>query len=337
MKAYSIITLNEFLIRRQADFPYAKGELSRLLTHIGVAAKIINKKINKAGLVDILSSVKNTKKISEQNGLDIFAEKQFVNSLKASGECCGVLSGIGPKIYAFDEDEPNNGKYIFTVFPVDGSSNIEVNVSVGSVFSIYRRVSPRGNKACQEDFIQAGRNQVAAGYIIHGSSTMLVFTTGRGVNGFTFDPSIGEFCLSHTDIRTPQSGKIYSINQGNYLEFHPGVKKYIKYCQEIDKPTNRPYSSRYIGSLVSDFHRNLLKGGIFIYPVTAKDQNGKLLLINECNPISFIAEQAGAKAINGDDRLLEINPQSINQKSPLYIGSRRMVDKLEEFLQMDNN
>ena len=271
--------------------------------------------------------------MSEQNGLDAFAEQQFVNSLNASGECCGVLSGLGPGIFTFDEKESNTGKYIFTVYPVDGSSNIDVNVSVGSVFSIYRRISRTGQKADKEDFIQEGRTQVAAGYIIHGSSTMLVFTTGRGVNGFTFDPSIGEFCLSHPDIRTPESGKIYSINQGNYLEFPTGVKNYIKYCQEIDKPTNRPYSSRYIGSLVSDFHRNLLKGGIFIYPVTAKDPEGKLLLVNECNPISFIAEQAGGKAINGKERILEIKPSSIDQKIPLYIGSRRMVDKLEEFLQ----
>jgi len=331
MNGYSIITLNEFIIRHQADFPYAKGELSHLLTHVGVAAKIINKKINKAGLVDILGS-DNKKDFSDQNGLDAFAELQFVNSLKASGECCGVLSGLGPKAFTFKEKEPNNGKYIFTVYPVDGSSNIDVNVSVGSVFSIYRRLSKRGEKANIADFNQEGRNQVAAGYIIHGSSTMLVFTTGRGVNGFTFDPSIGEFCLSHSNIKTPESGKIYSINQGNYLEFPTGVKDYIKYCQEIDKPTNRPYSSRYIGSLVSDFHRNLLKGGIFIYPVTAKDPMGKLLLINECNPISFIAEQAGAKAINGKDRILELKPDSIKQQTPLYIGSRRMVDKLEEFL-----
>ena len=266
MNGNSIITLNEFIIRHQADFPYAKGDLSHLLTHLGVAAKIINKKINKAGLVDMLSSVKTEKSLKEQNGLDKFAELQFVNSLKASGECCGVLSGLGPRIFKFNEKEPIKAKYIFTVYPVDGSSNIDVNVSVGSVFSIYRRISPRGGKAISKDFQQEGRNQVAAGYVIHGSSTMLVFTTGRGVNGFTFDPSIGEFCLSHPNIKTPESGKIYSINQGNYLEFPTGVKNYIKYCQEIDKPTSRPYSSRYIGSLVSDFHRNLLKGGIFMYP-----------------------------------------------------------------------
>ncbi|MFC2117918.1 class 1 fructose-bisphosphatase [Bacteroidota bacterium] len=333
MKAYSIITLNEFIIRRQADFPYAKGELSHLLSHLGVAAKIINKRINKAGLIDILGAFENNKIGKELNNLDEFSEKQFVNSLKASGECCGVLSGTGPRIITFDDKTANQGKYIVNIFPLDGSSNVDVNVSSGSIFSIYRRRSARGNKATTEDFLQEGRNQIVAGYIIYGSSTMLVFTSGRGVNGFTLDPSIGEFCLSHPDIRTPVSGKIYSINQGNYLEFPTGIKKYIKYCQEIDKPTKRPYSSRYIGSLVSDFHRNILKGGIFIYPPSAKYPKGKLFLQNECNPMAFITEQTGAKAINGEDRILEIKPSEIGQTVPLYIGSRRMVDKLEEFLQ----
>ena len=333
MKFYPIVTLNEFIIRRQADFPYAKGELTHLLTHIGVAAKIVNKKVNKAGLVDILGKIGEINvQGEEQKKLDVFADEQFINALKACGECCGIASEENQEIITFDDEMANDGKYIFCMDPLDGSSNIDVNVSIGTIFSIYRRISKRGHKAQPEDFIQAGTEQVAAGYIIYGSSTMLVITTGRGVNGFTYDPSIGEFCLSHPDIKTPEKGNIYSINEGNYLKFPDGVKKFIKYCQEIEPTTNRPYSSRYIGSLVSDFHRNLLKGGVFIYPETANAPNGKLRLIYECNPMSFIAEQAGAMATDGTQRILEIKPQDLHQRTPFYIGSKSMVELAEEFL-----
>jgi len=334
MKTYPIVTLNEFIIRRQADFPYAKGELSHLLTHIGVASKIVNKKVNKAGLVDILGKAGEINvQGEEQKKLDVFADEQFINALKACGECCGVASEENQEIITFEDEMANDGKYIFCMDPLDGSSNIDVNVSIGTIFSIYRRKSKRGHKAQPEDFLQSGTEQIAAGYIIYGSSTMLVYTTGRGVNGFTYDPSIGEFCLSHPDIKTPESGQIYSINEGNYLKFPDGVKKLIKYCQEIDIPTNRPYSSRYIGSLVSDFHRNLLKGGLFIYPETASAPNGKLRLIYECNPMSFIAEQAGARATNGLIRILDIKPKDLHQRTPFYIGSKNMVILAEEFLQ----
>lgn len=333
MKFYPIVTLNEFIIRRQADFPYAKGELTHLLTHIGVAAKIVNKKVNKAGLVDILGKIGEINvQGEEQKKLDVFADEQFINALKACGECCGIASEENQEIITFDDEMANDGKYIFCMDPLDGSSNIDVNVSIGTIFSIYRRISKRGHKAQPEDFLQAGTEQVAAGYIIYGSSTMLVITTGRGVNGFTYDPSIGEFCLSHPDIKTPEKGNIYSINEGNYLKFPDGVKKFIKYCQEIEPKTNRPYSSRYIGSLVSDFHRNLLKGGVFIYPETASAPNGKLRLIYECNPMSFIAEQAGAMATDGTQRILEIKPQDLHQRTPFYIGSKSMVELAEEFL-----
>lgn len=333
MKFYPIVTLNEFIIRRQADFPYAKGELTHLLTHIGVAAKIVNKKVNKAGLVDILGKIGEINvQGEEQKKLDVFADEQFINALKACGECCGIASEENQEIITFDDEMANDGKYIFCMDPLDGSSNIDVNVSIGTIFSIYRRISKRGHKAQPEDFLQAGTEQVAAGYIIYGSSTMLVITTGRGVNGFTYDPSIGEFCLSHPDIKTPEKGNIYSINEGNYLKFPDGVKKFIKYCQEIEPKTNRPYSSRYIGSLVSDFHRNLLKGGVFIYPETANAPNGKLRLIYECNPMSFIAEQAGAMATDGTQRILEIKPQDLHQRTPFYIGSKSMVELAEEFL-----
>lgn len=333
MKNYKVLTLSEFINRRQADFPYAKGELSRLLHYIAVGAKIVNKKVNKAGLVDILGEAGDVNIQGEdQKKLDVFANEQFIAVLRASGECCGVASEENQEIVTFDEPFAREGKYVICMDPLDGSSNIDVNVSIGTIFSIYRRVSERGEKAQLLDFLQPGINQVAAGYIIYGSSTMLVYTTGYGVNGFTLDSSIGEFCLSNQNMTTPEDGKIYSLNEGNYVHFPSGVKNYIKYCQEKDPSTDRPYSSRYIGSLVADFHRNLLKGGIFIYPQTAKSPKGKLRLLYECNPIAFIAEQAGGKASDGHNRILEINPESLHQRVPFYTGSSNMVDKVEEFL-----
>ncbi|MCK9326648.1 MAG: class 1 fructose-bisphosphatase [Bacteroidales bacterium] len=337
MKSYHITTLNEFIIRRQADFPYAKGELSRLLSHLGIAAKIVSKKINKAGLVDILGeSGEVNVQGEEQIKLDLFADQTFISALKASGEVCGFVTEENSEIITFEDNLSRDGKYIFLMDPLDGSSNVDVNVSVGTIFGIYRRVTQRGHLAGQEDFLQEGNRMVAAGYIIYGSSTMLVYTTGKGVNGFTLDPSIGEFCLSHPDIRMPETGTIYSINEGHYARFPEGVKRYIKYCQEIDPPTSRPYTSRYIGSLVADFHRNLLKGGIFLYPSTAKAPSGKLRLAYECNPIAFIAEQAGGKASDGEKRTLDQKPTSLHQRTPYYVGSLRMVELLEEFLQQNS-
>jgi fructose-1,6-bisphosphatase I len=216
--------------------------------------------------------------------------------------------------------------------PVDGSSNIDVNVSIGTIFSIYYRRSPLGTKATINDFLQRGDKQVAAGYILYGSSTMLVYTTGHGVNGFTLDPSIGEFCLSHPDIRTPDEGRIYSINEGNYVKFPDAIKQYIKYCQTYDPDTDRPYTSRYIGSLVSDFHRNMLLGGIFLYPQIHSAPEGKLRLCYECNPIAFLAEQAGAMASNGTRRILEIEPQSLHSRSPFYVGTPHMVEMVRALL-----
>jgi fructose-1,6-bisphosphatase I len=333
MKGYRIKTLNEFIIERQAEFPFAKGELTRLLHHVGIASKIVHKKVNKAGLVDILGDIGNRNVQGEdQKKLDVFADWQFINALKASGECCGIASEENEGTIAFDDDFSKEGNYIFLMDPLDGSSNIDVNVSIGTIFSIYRRISPRGTQPVMEDFLQKGVNQVAAGYIIYGSSTMLVYTTGRGVNGFTLDTSIGEYCLSHSRIQTPMAGSIYSINEGNYVHFPDGVKKYIKYCQVMDPETDRPYSSRYIGSLVADFHRNLLKGGIFIYPQTEKAPEGKLRLLYECNPIAYLAEQAGGKASDGFRRIMEIEPKSLHQRTPFYAGSKNMVGKLEEFL-----
>lgn len=331
-----ILTLNEVIIQKQSAFPYAKGELSRLLSHIGLAAKIVNNKVNKAGLeTSILGSTDNINVQGEsQQKLDVYADETFSKALQASGLVCGIASEENDEIVVFNDDLSLDGSYIVCIDPLDGSSNIDVNVSVGTIFSIYRRISPQGQKVNIEDFLQPGTKQIAAGYIIYGSSTMMVYTTGLGTTGFTYDPSIGEFCLSHYYMVTPKTGKIYSINEGNYMNFPQGVKQYIKYCQEQDEESSRPYTSRYIGSLVADFHRNLLKGGIYIYPTTASAPNGKLRLLYECNPIAFLAEQAGGLATDGyGNRIMEIQPTSLHQRTPYFTGSKNMVLKAEEFMQ----
>ncbi len=328
-----VITLNEFIIHQQSEFPEARGSFSCLLHHIGIAAKKVNREVNKAGLVDILGRV-GCENIQgeEQQKLDVFANEAFMTELQASGECCGVASEENEDATIFNEGLCRNAKYIVCMDPLDGSSNIDVNVSVGTIFSIYRRKSPIGTPAILEDFLQKGSEMVAAGYIMYGSSTMLVYTVGRGVYGFTLDPSLGEFCLSHPDMKMSATGKIYSINEGNYEKFPVGIKQYIKYCQVKDEQTNRPYTSRYIGSLVADFHRNLLKGGVFMYPPTDSHPTGKLRLLYECNPMSFIAEQAGGQAFGQDGRILDIEPRSIHQRVPFYVGSYDMVAKVMEFL-----
>ena len=332
------ITLNEFIIHQQAEFPEAAGNFSCLLHHIGIAAKKVNREVNKAGLVDILgrSGCENVQG-EEQQKLDVYANEAFMEELQASGECCGIASEENEDVTTFHEGLCRNAKYIVCMDPLDGSSNIDVNVSVGTIFSIYRRKSPIGEAAVLDDFLQKGSEMVAAGYIIYGSSTMLVYTVGRGVNGFTLDPSLGEFCLSHPNIKTPASGKIYSINEGNYEKFPVGIKKYIKYCQEKDAKTNRPYTSRYIGSLVADFHRNMLKGGVFMYPSTDNHPNGKLRLLYECNPIAFIAEQAGGLAFSEEGRILDLQPEAIHQRVTFYAGAHDMVMKVKEFLNFFNN
>ncbi len=330
-----ILTLNEVIIQKQSAFPYAKGELSRLLSHIGLAAKIVNNKVNKAGLESSIigeTDVVNVQGEAQQK-LDAYADEIFIKALQASGIVCGIASEENDEIIIFDDDLSLDGKYVICIDPLDGSSNIDVNVSVGTIFSVYRRVSPPGQKVTVEDFLQPGNKQVAAGYVIYGSSTMLVYTTGLGTTGFTYEPSIGEFCLSHYYMVTPKTGKIYSINEGNYVKFPKGVKKYIKYCQENKPESNRPYTSRYIGSLVADFHRNLLKGGIYVYPKTASAPNGKLRLLYECNPIAFLAEQAGGMATDGyGNRILDIIPTDIHQRVSFFTGSKKMVEKAEEFM-----
>lgn len=331
---YSIKTLTQFIIEQQADIPYATGEFTRLLYHIGVAAKFVNKKVNKAGLVDILGEAgKVNVQGEEQKKLDLLANWQFTQALRNSHECCGIASEEDQEVVTWNEDEMSrDGNYVVCMDPLDGSSNIDVNVSIGTIFGIYRRISPRGQNVTPEDFLQPGNKQVAAGYVIYGSSTMLVYTAGNGVFGFTLDPAIGEFCLSNYKIITPLQGRMYSVNEGNYVHFPQGIKNYIKHCQIIDKEHNKPYTSRYIGSLVADFHRNLLKGGIYMYPPTAAAPNGKLRLLYECNPIAFIAEQAGGKATNGSERILDIQPESIHQRVPFYVGSANMVDTVGQML-----
>jgi fructose-1,6-bisphosphatase I len=327
-----VTTLGQFIIERQADFPYAKGELSRLLRDIGIASKIVNREVNKAGLVDILGEHGSTNIQGERvKKLDVYANEQFIAALGAGGETCAIASEENDDLVPITTRVSKNAKYIVCVDPLDGSSNIDVNVSIGTIFSIYRRAA-FDQPPTETDFLQQGTAQVAAGYVIYGSSTMLVYTTQRGVNGFTLDPSIGEFCLSHPDMKCPETGSIYSVNEGNYAQFPEGVKQYIRYCQVEDRATSRPYSSRYIGSLVADFHRNLLKGGIFIYPSTAKAPKGKLRLLYECNPLALIIEQAGGKASDGQRRILELMPTSLHQRTSLFIGSARMVAKAEEFM-----
>lgn len=328
-----MITLGEYIIKKQHEFPEATGELSSLLGSIQLAAKIVNREINKAGLVDIIgvTGVENVQGEIQQK-MDLYANNVFKASLEARGEVCGIASEEEDEFIAFDHQRGMNSKYVVLMDPLDGSSNIDVNVSVGTIFSIYRRISAPGQPVTLEDFLQPGDNQVAAGYIIYGSSTMLVYTTGHGTHGFTCDPSLGVFYLSHENLQIPENGAIYSINEGHYLKFPQGVKKYLKYCQEIDSATNRPYTSRYIGSLVSDFHRNLLKGGIYIYPSTASAPKGKLRLLYECNPIAFLTEQSGGRASDGFRRIMEILPSELHQRVPFFCGSPRMTDKAEAMM-----
>ena len=325
-------TLGEFIIKNQSSFKYSSGELSSLINSIRLAAKVVNHEVNKAGLVDILGSAGSHNIQSEkQQKLDVYANEKFINTLVNRNIVCGIASEEEESFITINSNDKNNqNKYVVLIDPLDGSSNIDVNVSVGTIFSIYRRQSELGSEVNINDFLQYGRMQVAAGYIIYGTSTMLVYTTGRGVNGFTLNPAIGTFYHSHSDLKIPKSGNIYSINEGNYLQFPDFVKKYIKFCQE--EKNERPYTSRYIGSLVSDFHRNMIKGGVFMYPETAKNPKGKLRLLYECNPIAFICEQAGGLAVNGNKNILDIHPKSLHQRTPFYCGSEEMIKDLQNFI-----
>lgn len=337
MKRVARKTLEEYIIQRQEDFQYSTGELSRLLNSILLAARVVTYKVNKAGLVDIIGAVGSTNVQGEdQQKLDVYANEVFIQTLINREIVCGIASEENDNFITIKGlDEGHNNKYVVLMDPLDGSSNIEVNVSVGTIFSIYRRVSPVGTPVTMEDFLQPGVNQVAAGYILYGTSTMMVYTAGKSVNGFTLNPAIGSFYLSHPDMKFPEVGKIYSVNEGNYVHFPRGVKDYIKYCQE--EKEDRPYTSRYIGSLVSDFHRNMMKGGIYMYPPTSKAPKGKLRLLYECNPMAFIAEKAGGKATDGFNRILELDPKELHQRVPFYCGNAEMVDKVNYFLEKAKN
>ncbi|MCP4883495.1 MAG: class 1 fructose-bisphosphatase [Flavobacteriales bacterium] len=325
-------TLGEYIIDNQNDFQYSSGELSRLLSSIRLASKVVNHEVNKAGLVDITGAAGDTNIQGEdQQKLDVYANDIFMNTLVNREIVCGIASEEEDDFVVIEgKNKTHDNKYVVLIDPLDGSSNIDVNVSVGTIFSIYRRVSPVGTPVIKEDFLQPGNLQVAAGYVVYGTSTMLVYTTGYGVNGFTLNPATGTYYLSHPQMKFPEDGNIYSINEGYYIHFPQGVKDYLKYCQEEED--NRPYSARYIGSLVSDFHRNMIKGGIYMYPTSSKSPQGKLRLLYECNPIALLAEQAGGKATDGYKRILEIKPTELHQRVPIFVGSKLMVEKLEEFM-----
>ena len=325
-------TLGEFIIENQNEFQYSSGELSRIINSIRLAAKVVNYNVNQAGLVDIIGAVgEQNIQGEEQQKLDVYANEIFIQTLINREIVCGIASEENDDFITIEgSDNGNNNKYVVLMDPLDGSSNIDVNVSVGTIFSVYRRITPIGTPVTLDDFLQPGVNQVAAGYVIYGTSTMLVYTTGFGVNGFTLNPAIGTFYLSHPNMKFPVDGSIYSVNEGNYSQFPQGVKDYIKYCQQEEG--DRPYTSRYIGSLVSDIHRNMIKGGIYIYPTSSKSPKGKLRLLYECNPLAFIAEQAAGKASDGVNRIMEIQPTQLHQRVSFFCGSKNMVEKAEEFM-----
>ncbi len=327
-----IVTLDEFTITETRKFKHATGELSSILRDIGLAAKMINQKVSRAGLEEILGLHGEVNvQGEEQMKLDVFSDDMLINILRTCTECAGIASEENEDFLAFEDEYSLNSKYVILFDPLDGSSNIDVNASIGTIFAIYRRITPLGQPVTEEDFLQKGKNLMAAGYAIYGSSTMLVYATKLGVNGFTLEQSIGEFCLSHPDMKIPADGNIYSINQGNYGKLEDSMKTYIDYCMDEDSDTGRPYKHRYIGSMVADMHRTLIKGGVFLYPGDKKNPQGKLRLLYECSPMAYIIEKAGGKATTGAEDVLEVEPTDLHQRVPIVIGSENMVDKVLEF------
>ena len=326
----NVKTLGEFIIEKQSDFPVSSGEFSSLLSAIRLASKVVNQQVNKAGLMSNILGAVGTENVQgeQQQKLDVYANNQFIKALKGRQVICGIASEENENFISINKD----GRYIVAMDPLDGSSNIDVNVSIGTIFSIYKRISPIGSEVTQEDFLQKGTEQLAAGYVVYGSSTMMVYTTGNGVNGFTYDPGICVYFLSHPNMKFPEKGKIYSINEGNFYKSSEGIQNYIKYAQAIDATSGRPYTGRYIGSLVADFHRNLIKGGIYLYPSTIDSPSGKLRLLYECNPLAFLAEQAGGKATDGKTRIMDIKPTSLHQRAAFFTGNVEMVNKVEELI-----
>ncbi len=326
------MTLERFIMEEQRAHPAARGEFSGILAQITLAGKIISREVNKAGLAEILGVTGRTNVHGETvQKLDEFSHNTFVSSLEHCGHLCIMASEETEAAIEIPAAYPC-GSYVLLFDPLDGSSNIDVNVSIGSIFSIFKRRSS-GGRGTLEDCLQKGVHQVGAGYLVYGSSTMFVYSTGYGVNGFTLDPSLGEFLLSHPRIEIPSRGRTYSINEGHATLWDEGTTRYIEHLKEEDPASGRPYSSRYIGSLVSDFHRNLLKGGIFLYPANRKSPKGKLRLLYEANPLAFIVEQAGGAASTGFERILEIQPEALHQRTPLIIGSREDVAEYEAYVQ----
>lgn len=329
----NLITLDEFTIQQLRLFPHATGELSGLLRGIGLAAKQVNLELNKAALADILGAEGSVNIQGEVvQKLDVYANNVFISVLRSGINCAGIVSEENEEMVVFDDAKSNQSKYVLLMDPVDGSGNIDINISIGSIFSVYRRVSELGSPATVADFLQPGIKQVAAGYIIYGSSTMLVFATKRGVNGFTLDTAIGEFYLSHPNMKMPAHGQYYSFDNCYYNQVDSRVKSYVDFCMSTTENKNGPYSNRYYGCMVADVHRNLLKGGIFFYPQVTGKPNGKLRLCYECNPMAFITEVAGGNATDGKQRILEIQPEHIHQRSPLFIGSKEMMEDLGKFV-----
>lgn len=315
-------TLDRFIKKKQDEFQYATGELSQLLRDIALAGKVVNREMNKAGLINIVGPIGSQNiQGEEQQKLDVLANIRFIRALTKGGEACAIISEEDEEV----TDLQNDGKYVIAIDPLDGSSNIDVNVSVGTIFSIFRRITPIGTPITEEDVLQKGKEQAAAGYLLYGSSTMLVYSTGHGVNGFTYEPSLGEYFLSHPTMHIPEDGRIFSINEGAFHSFPDAVKKYVEYCKKSH------FTGRYIGSLVADFHRNLLKGGIYIYPATAVSPKGKLRLLYECNALAYLVEQAGGKASTGLKRVLDVQPEELHQRIPLFIGSKKMVEEAEAY------
>tara|TARA_B110000503_G_scaffold70529_1_gene109668 strand:- start:213 stop:1208 length:996 start_codon:yes stop_codon:yes gene_type:complete len=316
------ITLQEFIMDTQAEFPFVSGQLTRLLTDLGVAAKIVNHQVNRAGLAGILGEAGSENSHNEaQQKLDVFADRTFMRILTAGKSVAGIGSEE-QEDYILCGDQGKSGKYVVMIDPLDGSSNVDVNVSIGTIFSIFRRVTPMGESLSDQDFLQRGTEQVVAGYILYGSSTMLVYTTGSGVNGFTLDPAVGEFFLSHPKMQFPETGSIYSINDALLSEANPATKRFIAGCREAPE---LGFKSRYIGSLVTDFHRNLIKGGIYLYPSTVSNPNGKLRLCYECAPLAFLALEAGGAAEDDLGSILEKLPQTLHERSPFYVGSVHLI------------
>jgi fructose-1,6-bisphosphatase I len=321
-------TFGEFIMDRQADFPFVSGQLTRLLTDIGVAAKIVNQQVNRAGLTNILGASGATNVQDEQQQkLDVFADDAFMRILSAGKSVCGIGSEERDGyVLCGDQGEGRSGKYIVLIDPLDGSSNIDVNVSIGTIFSIVRRVTPLGEPLQDQDFLQAGTAQVAAGYVLYGSSTMLVYTTGHGVHGFTFDPGVGEFFLSHPDMVFPERGATYSINDAVKAKSNQATQDFIDTCREA---VDVGFRGRYIGSLVADFHRNLIHGGIYLYPSTSDKPEGKLRLLYECAPLAWLAEEAGGQALDDHARILDRVPKSLHERTPYYVGNRHLIDALQ--------